>query len=161
MVRSTYTNQPTPPVIPQLTLDLHPRYTGADAPSGSLMIHQPTSCIGANHMSNTVLSSASNATINVFDTVANTANAVTKLVNGVSTGANMFERMMNDMDLDHADRSKLHRKNYRNELLENSARVAAKRQAEMQREMQDDPHFAKLFADNYSDLKSVFEEPQV
>ena len=111
-------------------------------------------------MSNTVLSSASNATINVFDTVANTANAVTKLVNGVSTGANMFERMMNDMDLDHADRSKLHRKNYRNELLENSARDAAKRQAMMQKEMQEDQHFAKLFASNYADLKSVFEEPE-
>ena len=111
-------------------------------------------------MSNTVLSSASNATINVFDTVANTANAATKLVNGIATGANMFERMMHDMDLDHADRSKLHRKNYRNELLENSARDAAKRQAEMQKEMQDDPHFAKLFAENYADLKSVFDEPQ-
>ena len=111
-------------------------------------------------MSNTVLSSASNATINVFDTVANTANAATKLVNGIATGANMFERMMQDMDLDHADRSKLHRKNYRNELLENSARDAAKRQAAMQREMQEDQHFAKLFAENYSDLKSVFEEPQ-
>ena len=111
-------------------------------------------------MSNTVLSSASNATINVFDAVANTANAATKLINGISTGANMFERMMNDMDLDHADRSKLHRQNYRNELLENSARDAAKRQAEMQREMQDDPHFAKLFASNYADLKSVFDEPQ-
>lgn len=111
-------------------------------------------------MSNTVLSSASNATINVFDTVANTANAATKVVNGISTGANMFERMMNDMDLDHADRSKLHRKNYRNELLENSARDAAKRQAEMQREMQDDPHFAKLFAENYANLKSVFDQPE-
>ena len=41
-------------------------------------------------MSNTVLSSASNATINVFDAVANTANAATKLINGISTGANMF-----------------------------------------------------------------------
>ena len=111
-------------------------------------------------MSTTVLSSASNATINVFDTVANTANAATKLINGIATGANMFERMMQDMDLDHADRSKLHRKNYRNELLENSARDAAKRQAAMQKEMQEDQHFAKLFAENYADLKSVFEEPE-
>ena len=110
-------------------------------------------------MSNTVLSSASNATINVFDTVANTANAATKLVNGISTGANMFERMMQDMDTDHADRSKLHRKNYRNDLLETSAANAAKRQAAMQKEMQDDPHFAKLFAENYADLKTVFDEP--
>lgn len=110
-------------------------------------------------MSNTVLSSASNATINVFDTVANTANAATKLINGISTGANIFERMMNDMDTDHADRSKLHRKNYRNDLLETSAANAAKRQATMQKEMQDDSHFAKLFAENYADLKSVFDEP--
>ena len=110
-------------------------------------------------MSNTVLSSASNATINIFDTVANTANAATKVINGISTGANMFERMMNDMDTDHADRSKLHRKNYRNDLLETSAANAAKRQATMQKEMQDDPHFAKLFAENYADLKSVFDDP--
>ena len=111
-------------------------------------------------MSNTVLSSAANATVNVFDTVANTATAATKLINGISTGANMFERLMNDMDLDHADRSKLHRKNYRNELLENSAREAAKRQSMMQKEMQDDPHFAKLFAENYADLKAVFDAPE-
>ena len=111
-------------------------------------------------MSNTVLSSASNATINVFDTVANTANAATKLVNGISTGANMFERMMLDMDTDHADRSKLHRKNYRNDLLETSAANAAKRQAAMQKEMQDDPHFAKLFSENYADLKSVFDSAE-
>ena len=111
-------------------------------------------------MSNTVLSSASNATINVFNTVANTANAAGRLVNGITTGANMFERMMHDMDLDHDDRSKLHRKNYRNELLENSARDAAKRQAAMQKEMQDDPHFAKLFAENYANLKSVFEDSE-
>ena len=111
-------------------------------------------------MTTTIRSSASDATIALFDTVANTANAATKLVNGISTGANMFERMMQDMDLDHSDRSKLHRQSYRNELLENSARDAAKRQATMQKEMQDDPHFAKLFAENYAELKAVFDEPK-
>ena len=157
MVPRTYTNQPTPPVYPTLHWLYTPYTHGRWRALWIILIHQ---LIGANHMSNTVLSSASNATINVFDTVANTANAATKLVNGIATGANMFERMMNDMDTDHADRSKLHRKNYRNELLENSARDAAKRQADMQKEMQEDQHFAKLFAENYSDLKSVFEDPQ-
>ncbi len=106
-------------------------------------------------MSTSVLSSASNATINVFDTIANTANAATKLVNGIGTGANMFERMMNDMDTNHALRSKANQSTYKKELLEDTARVNARRQAEIRKELQSDPDFAKLYEENYLELEAI------
>ena len=108
-------------------------------------------------MSTSVLASASNATINVFDTVANTANAATKIVNGIGTGANMFERMMNDMDANHALRSKASQATYKKELLEDTARINARRQADIRKELLSDPDFAKLYAENYAELKALLE----
>ena len=106
-------------------------------------------------MSTSVLSSAANATINVFDTIANTATAATKIVNGIGTGANMFERMMNDMDTNHALRSKANQATYKKELLEDTARVNARRQADIRKELQSDPDFAKLYAENYKELEAL------
>ncbi|PRX09019.1 UNVERIFIED_ORG: hypothetical protein BCL66_10896 [Martelella mediterranea] len=105
--------------------------------------------------STSVLSSASNATVNVFDTIGNTAMAATKIVNGIATGGNMFERMMNDMDANHAKRSKINQEKYEKELLEDAAMTIAKRQAMIQRELADDPIFANLFAENYAELKAL------
>ena len=105
--------------------------------------------------STSVLSSASNATINVFDTVSNTATAATKLINGISTGANMFERMMTDMDQRHAMRSKLDNADYEKELLSTYADKISSRETTFQRKMAEDPIFAKLFAENYAELKTL------
>lgn len=110
-------------------------------------------------MSTSVLSSASNATINVFDTIANTANAATKIVNGIGTGANMFERMMNDMDANHQKRSIINQASYEKELLEDAARATAKRQNLIQKELAEDANFAKLFAENYAELKALLNPP--
>ena len=106
-------------------------------------------------MSNTVLSSASNATINVFDAVANTANAATKIVNGVSTGANMFERMMNDMDNRHSMRSKLDNHLYEEEMLKSYADKISEQDNHYQKKMAEDANYAKLFAENYKKLNSI------
>ena len=106
-------------------------------------------------MSTSVLSSASNATINVFDTISNTATAATKLVNGIGTGANMFERMMNDMDTNHKKRSIINQATYEKELLEDAARTNARRQNDIQRELAEDQNFAKLFTEDYNELKAL------
>ena len=103
--------------------------------------------------STSVLSSASNATINVFDTIANTATSITKIVNGIGTGANMFERMMNDMDKNHAKRSIINQATYEKELLEDAARVTAKRQALIRKELKEDADYAKMFEENFNELK--------
>lgn len=105
--------------------------------------------------STSVLSSASNATINVFDTVSNTATAAAKLINGISTGANMFERMMTDMDQRHAMRSKLDNADYEKELLSSYADKISSRENAYQRRMSEDPIFSKLFAENYAELKAL------
>lgn len=105
--------------------------------------------------STSVLSSASNATINVFDTVSNTATAAAKLINGISTGADMFERMMNDMDQRHAMRSKLDNADYERELLSSYAEKISSRDSAYQRRMSEDPLFAKLFAENYAKLEAL------
>lgn len=105
--------------------------------------------------STSVLSSASNATINVFDTVSNTATAAAKLINGVSTGADMFERMMNDMDQRHAMRSKLDNADYERELLSSYAEKISSRDSGYQRRMSEDPLFAKLFTENYAKLEAL------
>ena len=106
-------------------------------------------------MSTSVLTSASQATINVFDTISTTANAATKIVTGIATGANMFERMMTDMDTNHAKRSLFNQATYEKELLEEAARVSAKRQALIKKELAEDPIFAKLFEENYKELKAL------
>ena len=106
-------------------------------------------------MSTSVLSSASQATINVFDTVANTANAATKIVNGISTGANMFERMMNDMDNRHSMRSKLDNELYEQELLKSYADKISEQDNHYQKKMAGDANYAKLFAENYKKLNSI------
>lgn len=111
-------------------------------------------------MSTSVLSSASNAAINVFDTVATTATAATKLVTGISTGANMFERMMLDMDKNHQKRSIINQATYEKELLEDAARATAKRQNIIQKELSEDANFAKLFAENYAELKLLLNPVQ-
>lgn len=103
-------------------------------------------------MSTSVLSSASTAAINVFDTVSTTATAATKLVTGVATGANMFERMMQDMDTNHKKRSILAQASYEKELIEDTARITAKRQRQIQMELSEDPDYAKLFKENYEEL---------
>lgn len=106
-------------------------------------------------MSTSVLASASNATINVFDTVANTANAVTKIVNGVGTGANMFERMMNDMDNRHAMRSKLDNQHYEEELLSAYAEKLAEEDLRQVTKMRENPEYAKVFTEKYSKLTAI------
>ena len=111
-------------------------------------------------MSTSVLSSASQATINVFDTVATTATAATKIVNGIATGGNMFERMMLDMDSNHKKRSIIAQANYEKELLEETARAISKRQAIIQKELAEDASFAKLFAENYAELKTLLNPVQ-
>lgn len=105
--------------------------------------------------STSVLSSASNATVNVFDTISNTATAATKLINGISTGADMFERMMNDMDQRHAMRSKLGNADYERELLSSYAEKISSRASAYQRRIAEDPIFAKLFAENYKKLEAI------
>lgn len=105
--------------------------------------------------STSVLSSASNATISVFDTVANTATAATKLVNGIGTGANMFERMMNDMDTNHKKRSILAQASYEKELLETTAMETAKRQASIKKILSEDADIAAAFKENYEELKAL------
>lgn len=111
-------------------------------------------------MSTSVLSSASNATINVFDAIANTATSATKIINGVGTGANMFERMMNDMDANHAKRSIINQATYEKELLEDAARNTAKRQSMMRKELQQDADYAKMFEENYNELKLLLNPPK-
>ena len=111
-------------------------------------------------MSTSVLSSASQATINVFDTISTTANAATKLVTGIATGANMFERMMTDMDNNHAKRSIINQATYEKELLEDAARVTAKRQNLIQKELAEDANFKKLFEENYLELKALLNPVQ-
>lgn len=111
-------------------------------------------------MSTSVLSSASQATINVFDTISTTANAATKMVTGIATGANMFERMMTDMDKNHAMRSVINQATYEKELLEDAARATAKRQALIQKELAEDATFQKLFAENYTELKLLLHPVQ-
>ena len=106
-------------------------------------------------MSTSVLGSASQATINVFDTISTTANAATKLVTGIATGANMFERMMIDMDNNHAKRSIINQATYEKELLEDAARATAKRQNLIQKELAEDANFKKLFEENYLELKAL------
>lgn len=106
-------------------------------------------------MSTSVLASASQATINVFDTVTNTANAATKIVNGIGTGANMFERMMNDMDNRHAMRSKLDNKLYEQELLKVYADKISEQDNHYQKKMAEDSNYAKLFAENYKKLNAI------
>ncbi len=106
-------------------------------------------------MSTSVISSASQATINVFDTISTTANAATKIVTGIATGANMFERMMTDMDNNHMKRSIINQATYEKELLEDAARNTAKRQALIRKELTEDNDYKKLFEENYLELKSL------
>ena len=111
-------------------------------------------------MSTSVLGSASQATINVFDTISTTANAATKIVTGIATGANMFERMMTDMDKNHAMRSIINQYSYEKELIEDAARATAKRQALIQKELAEDANFKKLFEENYLELKALLNPVQ-
>ena len=106
-------------------------------------------------MSTSVLGSASQATINVFDTVANTANAATKIVNGIGTGANMFERMMNDMDHRHALRSKLDNELYEQDLLKSYADKISDQDNYYQKKMAEDANYAKLFSENFKKLETI------
>ena len=105
--------------------------------------------------STSVLSSASNATISVFDTVANTATAITKTIDGLGTGANMFHRMMVDMDNNHKKRSILNQATYEKELLETAASETATRQRAIQLKLSEDQGFAKLFETNYKELEAL------
>ena len=105
--------------------------------------------------STSVLQSASNATISVFDTVANTATAITKTIDGLGTGANMFHRMMSDMDDNHKKRSLLNQANYEKSLLEDTAREMAKRQRLIQKEMDEDHGYAEIFKQEYKSLHSI------
>ena len=126
-------------------------YTGAHAPIEAIKPHR------SHTMSTSVLSSASQATINVFETLSTTANAATKLVTGIATGANMFERMMQDMDNNHAMRSIINQATYKKELAEDAARATAKRQYSIQKELAEDSNFKKLFEENYLELKALLE----
>ena len=105
--------------------------------------------------STSVLSSASTATISVFDTISNTAMAVTKTIDGLGTGANMFHRMMTDMDNNHKKRSLINQANYEKQLLEETAKEISKRQELIQKELAENNHFAKLFENNYRELEAI------
>lgn len=105
--------------------------------------------------STSVIASASKATINVFDTVANTATAATKIVNGIGTGANMFERMMNDMDDNHRKRSLLNQAEYEETLLKEMSDKLAEQDSIYQKKIASDAVYAKSFAENYTRLNAI------
>lgn len=110
--------------------------------------------------STSVLASASNATISVFDTVANTATAITKTIDGLGTGANMFHRMMEDMDNNHKKRSILNNATYEKELLETAALELSKRQASILKTISEDSQLKKMFETNYAELDALLNPPK-
>ena len=110
--------------------------------------------------SSSVLQSASNSAINVFDTISTTANAATKLVTGIATGANMFERLMVDMDTNHQKRSILNQANYEQELLETMSLEMSTRQNSIHKKMEQDSTFKNMFTKNYEDLNALLNPPK-
>lgn len=107
-------------------------------------------------MSDTVLRSASKATISVFDTLSQVAHAATQAVDALAIGANVLHRTMRDFDADHADRSALHRKTYRSQLLEDTAAEIAKRQLKIIADLAADPEFEKVYEETLDELEAVF-----
>ena len=81
--------------------------------------------------------------------------AVTKTIDGLGTGANMFHRMMTDMDNNHKKRSLINQANYEKQLLEETAKEMSKRQELIQKELAENNHFAKLFENNYRELEAI------
>lgn len=110
-------------------------------------------------MSNSVLSSMSTATISLFDAATATIGAVGKGINGATVGFSTFERFMVNLDVDHEKRTIIHRKMYDVELIETATADQTKRQLSLQKSMSDDPAYAKLYAENYAQLKSIFDKP--
>ena len=103
-----------------------------------------------------VRTSATTAVANVFDAIGTTATAATKLVTGVATGADTFERMMLDMDQSHADRSVLHRSTYRENLLVEQGIANAKLKLETKRILGQDPELLTNFNEQYAKLEALF-----
>lgn len=111
-------------------------------------------------MSRSVLTSANNATVDVFDTIGNTAVTVSKFINGIGTSANMFERMMNDLDHNHELRSKINRATYEKELLQSATNEIAERETILQRKLQADPIYAKRFTETYKELQALLHQSE-
>lgn len=106
-------------------------------------------------MSKSVMSSASDATVSIFDMVSGTATQATKLVSSVGVSIDMFDRFVRDAEERQAARSAINKEKFYKELAEDTALEISKRQEEIQRELQGNQAFAKLYSENYTELQET------
>lgn len=146
-----YTNEPTPPVI-------HPTQ-GAHAP-----LEHRLSTIGTIIMTstttNSIVGSASNATVSIFDMVGNTANQATKLIGTVGTSIDMLDTFVGDARKRQLARSKLSMREFYKELHEDTSLAIANRQREIQSKLQADPALTKLYEENFRELETIIQSLQ-
>ena len=109
-------------------------------------------------MTKTIITSASDASVSIFDMVANTATQTTKLVNAVGKSVNMFDRFMTDSEERQIARSKVSMHTFYKELAEDSAREISLRQREIQTELAADPQYAALYEENYKELEAILQK---
>lgn len=108
----------------------------------------------------TVINSFSHAATSLFGGIASitsaTAVAITDTVEGASTGATTFKRLMLDMDTDHADRSVIHRATYRSRLIIETAISNSNLKLDTDRLLAKDPELHNIFNDQLKELSAIF-----
>lgn len=110
--------------------------------------------------SRSVITSASEATVSVFDTIAHTASQTTKLVNTIGVSVDMLDTFVSDARKRQLARSKVSNAEFYKELHEETAKNIAARQRALQQELEIDPQFKELYTEAYTELKSIIEELQ-
>lgn len=105
-----------------------------------------------------IVGSASNATISIFDMVGNTASQATKLVGTVGVSIDMLDTFVTDARKRQIARSKLSMREFYKELHEDTSLAIANRQREIQSKLQADPALTKLYEENFVELQSIIDE---
>lgn len=104
-----------------------------------------------------VITSASDATVSIFDTVAHTATQASKLINAIGTSVNMFDRFVTDAEERQRARSIVDMEVFYEHLHEDTAIARAQHQNEIKNILKQDPEIAELYSENYSKLKATMD----
>ena len=106
-------------------------------------------------MTKSVITSATDATVSIFDVVATTASQTTKLVTTIGVSVDMLDTFVSDARQRQLARSAIDMHRFYTELAEDTARDISLRQHEIKEELKANPQLAQLYVENFTALETI------
>lgn len=102
-----------------------------------------------------ITTSASDATISLFNVVNHTATTASKLVGSVATSVDMLDLFVTDAYTRQKTKSKIDMALFEKQIVEDTAMEISTRQRSIQEKLETDPKLLSLYTENVSELNAI------